>query len=238
MTSMSRVLTGRSSELSDPLGIGANKRRWWIIQQNAGLTTIRLEGVLAAPTVTGTPALLNTTTGQFIQYTTAAVLNSNAGWNVASSQQTRRNYNPRYSAIIRTGGDITSIRFWIGLFSANPMASSNPAIEAMAFRYDTGVDGTAFWRIFSNIGPGAVGVVTVTTVPVTIDTIYRFAIECAPGQGRATYYINDVSLFTETNISLPPGSQQLGHVEQCRTLDANAKVISISKVACDQNQSL
>jgi hypothetical protein len=47
------------------------------------------------------------------------------------------------------------------------------------------------------------------------------------------FYIDGVLVATHTT-DLPAAAQNLGHVEQVRTLDASAKIISISKVQLEQ----
>lgn len=232
MASTKRSFTGRSSELSDPLGLTSARTRWWTIQQNASLTTLNQIGFSTAPTQNGTTGIVNATQAQFITYTTAAVLNSDGGWISTAFTQTRWDYRPVYSAAIRTQPSILAARFWMGLFDSSPMASSDPAIHGMGFRYDTGVDGTAFWRCWSNDGAGA-GTVTVTTVPFTPSTIYRLAIAVNPNGLSVDFYINDVVVATHST-DLPGGSIDLGHVEQVRTLEAVAKAVSISKIEVEQ----
>jgi hypothetical protein len=234
MAATRRLLTGRSTELIDPLGIGATRTRWWNIQQNGGLTTLSQTGFSTAPTVTGTAAVVSLTVAQFISYTSAAVLNSDAGWLSSSFGQTRRDWMPRYGCTMRTDADITLCRFWIGLFSTTPMAATDPAINGMGFRYSTDVDGTAFWRCWTN-GGGAPGEVTTTTVPVTANTIYRMAIVANPSGLSVDFYIDDV-LVASHSTDIPLATANLGHVEEVRTLDATpaARVISISKVSCEQ----
>jgi len=218
-----------------PFSIWSARRRWFQIQQNGGLTTLNQAGFTTAPTLTGTAAVLNTTVAQFIQYTSAAVLNSDAGWLSSAFSQTQFNYRPMYACAMRTGADITLSRFWFGLFASTPMAATDPAISGMGFRYSTDVDGTAFWRCWSNDAAGG-GTVTVTAVAMAINTIYELAMEVDPAGANVKFYINGVLVATHTT-NLPVGATNLGHVEEVRTLDATplARVVSISKVFVSQN---
>jgi hypothetical protein len=215
-----------------PFGLGANRVRWWAIQQNGGLTTLNQIGFTTAPTVTGTAALLSLTIGQFIQYTSGIVINNDAGWLSSAFSQTQFNYRPRWAVAMRVGTPITLCRYWLGLFSATPMASADPAVHAMGFRYSTDVDGTAFWRCYTNDGAGT-GTVTVTTVPIVANTVYKLRMEVDPAGANVKFYIDGVLVATHTT-DLPAAAQNLGHVEQVRTLDASAKIISISKVQLEQ----
>lgn len=215
-----------------PSGIWAARRRWWLIQQNGGLTTLNQAGFTTAPTITGTAVVLNLATAQFIQYTSAAVINSDAGWIAAAFSQTQFNYRPAYAVSMRVGTPITNVRYWLGLFSATPIAATDPAIDGMGFRYSTDVDGTAFWRCWTNDGAGG-GTVTVTTVALTANTVYNLAIEVDSAGANVKFYINGILVATHTT-NLPTGATNLGHVERLRTLDAVAKLISLSKVYCEQ----
>lgn len=202
------------------------------IQQNSGLTTIAQVGFATAPTANGTASLLETAIAQFINYASAATNNADAGWLSSAFSQTRFDYRPMWRCTMRTGGVITVVRNWLGLFASTPMASSDPAIDGAAFRYDTGVDGTAFWRTWTNDGAGG-GTVTTTTVAMTVDTNYRLLIAVDTAGANVRFYINDVLVATHV-ANLPTAAVNLGHVEQVRTLENVAKSIRISKVALMQ----
>jgi hypothetical protein len=204
--------------------------RAWAIQQNGGLTTIAQVGFATAPTATGTASVLNTSTAQFINYVSGAVAGNEAGWVSSAFSQTRRDYLPTWRGVIRTGSTLTNIRHWFGLFSATPATADDPAINGAGFRYSTAVDGTAFWRAWTNDGAGG-GAVTATTVAVTADTIYRFMVVL--GAASVLFFIDDVLVATHV-ADLPAAATNLGHVERITTLDAVAKNVSISKVSLNQ----
>jgi hypothetical protein len=217
---------------------GSGLRRCWGIQQNAGLTTLAQVGFATAPTVNtpGAGASVHDDSsgnGQFIEYTTSAAIDSDAGWLSTAFSQTRRNYRFIYDAFIKTGGDISSVRMWFGLFSATPMASADPAIHAAAFRYDTAVDGTAFWRAYTN-DAGTPGTVTTTTQSIAADTTYRLRILFATGLGTVRFYVNGVNVANHTT-DIPTTTQNLGHVEQVRALAASSRVIRIGGIWVSQN---
>lgn len=207
--------------------------RWWLIQQNAGLTTLNNVGFTTAPTTTGTATVLGTATAQFINYNSAGAVGSQAGWIATAFLQTQLRFRPIYKAFMRTGPVITDVRYWFGLFSATPAAADDPAINGMGFRYSTAVDGTAFWRCWTNDGVGG-GTVTVTTVPFTADTTYILSIMISPDGTQIFFFINDVLVATHTT-DLPGATVNLGHVERITTIGAGgAKDIRISKVALSQ----
>lgn len=217
--------------------IGSGKRRMWGIQQNASLTTIAQTGFATAPTVNtpGAGAVVHddaSGNGQFIEYATGATLNADAGWLSSAFSQTQRIYRFIYDAWIKTGADVTNVRFWIGMFSATPMASATPAIHAAAFRYDTGADGTAFWRIVTI--DGTTTNAQATTQSIAANTVYRLRIVWLAGTNTVRFLINGTDFGSSTG-NLPTTTQNLGHVEQVRALAAANKVIRVGGIWVSQN---
>lgn len=216
---------------------GGGRRRMFGIQQNANLTTISQIGYATVPTVnTSTAAAVHNDAsgnGQFIEYDTSATINTNSGWISSAFSQSQRIYRFIYDAWIKTGADITSVRYWMGMFSATPMAASDPAVHAAAFRYDTGVDGTAFWRAYTN---DAVSTGTVTTggVAIAANTAYRLRIVWATGTATVRFFVNGTNIANHTT-DLPTTTQDLGHVEQIQNLAAANKVIRIGGIWVSQN---
>lgn len=205
----------------------SSNARFWLIQQDAGLTSLSQVGFSTAPTVNGTPSVQNLQTAQFVRYTSAAAGSALAGLLSSAFTQTRLNFRPSYKAIVRTGPSVTEVRYWIGLFASDPMGSSDPAIDGMGFRYDTGVDGTAFWRAWSNSGAGSE--VTATSVAVTADTTYVFTIEISHDGSEIFFFINDL-LVASHSSSIPGGAVDLGHVESLITLSSGARSLSFGKL--------
>lgn len=216
---------------------GGGRRRMWGIQQSAGLTTLSQIGFATGPTVnTVTAAAVHNDAsgnGQFIEYDTGAVINVNSGWISTAFSQSQRIYRFIYDAYIKTGADIANVRYWMGMFSATPMAAADPAVHAAAFRYDTGVDGTAFWRAYTNDAV-TTGTVTTTTTAIAINTTYRLRIVWAVGTATVRFFINGVSVASHTT-DLPTTTQNLGHVEQIQNLAAANKVIRIGGIWVSQN---
>ena len=208
-------------------------QRMWVIQQEANATTLAQYGLTAAPTTEGSVSVLDTTTGQFIQYQGATGVNNDAGWVSAAFTQTRLNYLPFYESLIRTGADITSIRYWFGLFSADPMAITAGTLHQLGFRYSTDVDGTAFWRTTSN--NGATPTVTTTTTAITASTAYRLTI-IARSTTSVDFMIDGVTVATHTT-ALPTATTNMGHVEQSRQLVSGGRQVCISKVSVSQRSA-
>jgi hypothetical protein len=127
---------------------------------------------------------------------------------------------------------VTNSRYWVGLFSASPVASGVPNIHAVAFRYDTGVDGTAFWRTVSIAGTGASANVTTTSVAVAINTAYKLRIRVVT-TSKVEFYINNVLVATHTT-TLPTSSTLLGYGCQVTTLTTGPHNIRVSRISLQQ----
>jgi hypothetical protein len=91
--------------------------------------------------------------------------------------------------------DLTAVRHWVGLFSTSPDASGTPNIELAAFRYDTGIDGTAFWRCVTIAGTGTSNETTVTTVAVAV-VKHTFCTMLLAA--TVEFYVDDVLVATHT----------------------------------------
>lgn len=204
-------------------------KRQWSIQQNAGLSTLANIGFATGPTTNGTPSSAHDSQGQWINYMTAGNANRDGGWQSSVFTQNRRDNSPIFLMRAKTGPAITDIqnsRMWFGLFSANPMASATPVAHLAAFRYDTGADGTAFWRCVTS--DGAALTVTATTVAVAQDTVYEFMIAMTD-PANIRFYINGILVATHTT-NLPSLTQDLGHNEQIRTLIASSVNIKLKRI--------
>lgn len=209
---------------------GNGRSRFLICQQDASLTTLSTLGG-AAPGTVGTATVVNTSggEGQHIQYASGAVANNEGGL-VSTFDQTRRNRNPVFDDAMRTAAtaSLAVQRTWIGLFSADPMASDTPAVHLAAFRYSPATDTTAFWRCVTDNGSGT-PTVTTTTQSIGSTTSYRLRIVCDAGGSAIRFYINGILYATHT-ATLPTSTQDLGYVHKVRTLEAVAKSIRFGRI--------
>lgn len=214
-------------------------RRSWEIQQAPNLTTAIGKGTANLPTVEGTPAVLEVANvGQFILHAILAVTGSDGGWISPTFADCRRDHNVVFDAILRTGSSIAGIRFWIGLFSADPMGSATPAVHFAGVRFDTSVPDAA-WRFVTGDGVGTT--VATPTLGIAVNTAYFVRIILVPTGGGVASAIfsmtvisgggmNDVHQATVTT-TLPAATTNLGYVVQARTLENVAKTIAISKIS-------
>jgi hypothetical protein len=192
---------------------------------NPGAATLTTVGFAAAPTASGTASSADGASGPFVRYTSAATSGSVAGLNSAAAV-CRRDWLVDIAARIAVGATITSVRYWVGLFSASPTGSATPAAHLAAFRYDTGADTTAFWRCCTDDG-GAAPTVTVTNVAVTASTAYDLRIRFK--SGSVEFYVNGVEVAEHTT-DLPAASTMLSWYTTVTTLTAAARTVDVSRV--------
>lgn len=192
------------------LNIGT--RRFMEFLNNPGLATMSTSGVPAAPTITATATNTDDADGPWINQATTATTGNASGWVPAAYVYTRPGWRPDVRMRIKTvaAGDLSGVRLLFGLFSAVPDAINPGTLHGAWFRYDTGIDGTAFWRTCT--GAGAAPTVATTTVAVAAATVYRMRIEfVGPRGGNPTsirFYINDVLVSTHV-ATLPLANQTM-----------------------------
>lgn len=243
------VITGTATDLAvTPEGFAAAflsglramlSRRFGRITSVVGGTTFAVAGLPAIapsfPTNVGaTGAAANADTaavGPFVTVGSSAnTINDSAA--VASAfTQTRRDWVPEVEFRVLTVG-VTGIRLHVGLFSASPdQLASLATLSAAAFGYDTGVDGTAFWRCRS--GDTATQEETVTTVAVAPAVAYTMRI--ALGASEVNFYINDVLVATHT-AHLPVATTLLGYGAYVTALAsaAQGKKIAVGRITLTQ----
>lgn len=172
-------------------------------------------------TTSGTNSALLDATGSYIQQLNSGSTNnfSNA---LSSAARTNRNCLPDITFAIKTYTDITNMRLWLGVSSVDPSSESNPASAHMAaFRYDTGVDATAFWRVCTK--DGTTMNAQATTAAITADTRYEGRV-AFPDLNTAAFYLNG-SLVGTSTTNLPAAATGLLVVASCTNLAASARAL-------------
>jgi hypothetical protein len=204
--------------------------RW---QTNPALTTVTTVGTTTTFTVTsGGAAAVSTALGTygFGITCTAAASGGDGGFIPSAFTECRGEANPNITFVFRTGSDISSVRYWIGLFSGTPMAGSAPAVSHAGFRYDTGVDGTAFWRCLTSAGGSQQS--TTTTASATAGTTYVMRIT-SNGGGTWKFYVNGSGVASHST-TVPATTTNMGPVLAIRTLAASTRTIIPCRVSIGQ----
>lgn len=163
------------------------------------------------------------------RYTTSAVANTNGGFRVLGMQIS--DHLLMFSAVIKTGSNITSARYWLGLFEGNPMgasAMSGVSGNGIGFWYDdTGGTGTGTWNWgYRNAGTSTSGSFGSN---VAVSTVYRFS--CGFVDAATLFFqLDDVKIQRGT-ADLPSSSAAFFYLAKVRTLVAATKFFDIGRVA-------
>lgn len=197
------------------------------VNVNPGLTTATTWG-MPAPLLNATVSNADAADGPWLNHATAASSGSATSMRSdALATVFRRDWLPEVEFAFKTGGDISSIRIWVGLFDALPNASGDPTLNGAGFRYDTSVDGTAFWRTWSNDNSGG-GAATTTTVAIAINTPYRLRVKCLASS--IEFYINGVLVATHST-NLPVSTAMMGYNVSCATLTSSSRSLKWGRIA-------
>jgi len=174
--------------------------------------------------VVGTASNIKDSGGAYVRQLSAAALN-NRGSFICAQTQIRTDWEGEMQFKIKTGGDIASVRTFVGLESTDitDVGDSAPQAHYAMFRYATDVDGTAFWRTMTNDN-GVTPTVTTTSVAIAVDTVYFLRIRWNAAADEIKFYIDDVLVATHTT-DLPTSSTSLGPVVSVKTLNGNVKGI-------------
>lgn len=228
-TGRPRAFMGRDQQIPGALE-AILSRNLVLHQPRRGATTIDSLGD-AAPTTEGTATTGSGGGNHFIRYDSAAVLNSNAGWLPSAFAKTIRDASndPVFDCTV-VPISTTVLRYWVGLFSADPMASGAPALNFVGFRFDTSLSDVN-WKCVN--GNGASTAVVDSGVAMAGSSEFHFRIMLTGTGGANVLYFINGSLVASFSGSAP-GIVALGFVAQVRTLEAVAKAIGIHRISLVQ----
>jgi len=195
------------------------------VLKNQGVATITTVGLLAAPTLTATASNGDDANTAWLTHTTTASSGNASGVISAAFTILQSSWSPQYYTNVKTGATITSIRYWVGLFSAAPDSSATPAANYVAFRFDTGASDT-HWQ-FCTGTDAAHQTCTDTGVTPAASTSYNFSIVCS-GTTSCTGTVNGTAETNNTN--LPASGTLMGYGNRVTTLSANTRTISWGRI--------
>lgn len=190
-----------------------------VVPQPATANTQVNAGIAAGPANAGTLTQGDDADGPWRLCSTIATTNNEATMYTAT--QFERQWGAIAFGAFKTPATITSVGFYAGFTSGALGTAAMPSRECAMFRYQTTADGTAFWRtITNNSGTGTVGT---TTVAVTANTVYRWAIRLLPTS--VEYYMatgdGALALVDTETTTLPTTSTAMAVLTRVLTL-ANA----------------
>lgn len=208
-----------SVQARQALQAGVLFRREWQYLANPTLATGTVVGLATAPTLSGTVSNQDAQTRPFVRHVTGTTSGNSAGV-LSGFDVVRSGWQSKTAFVIQTGASITSGRWWFGFTTADLTGVATPTTQNVAaFSYDTGRDGTVFWRTVTNDGVGA-ATVTATTTAIATATVYNLRIEMN-GATNVLFYINDTLVNTHTT-TLPDLNLPLGFQMSATTLTTGA----------------
>ncbi len=205
---------------ASPSAPGIRQYAW---QSRSGLTT---GDTTFGPAMTqvGATAAASGTDGAFIRHNTGAVIGNLAGVYYQSGSVTANPgqiaHAPRFYARIKTFTDISTIRLWVGLFSAASAASTDGANATIAVRYSTVVP-DAGW-----VGVCVDGAGTTTSAvlsAIAISTLYEIEIE-AVSSTSVRFRVNAGTWETITT-NVPTGDLRPAVFVETRAAAARSVVV-------------
>lgn len=222
--------TLKSSSASSPAtaweASGIMFRREWQLLADPGAASATSVGLLTAPTLSGTVSSQDNATRPFVRHVTGAV-SGNSGGVLSGFNVTRSGWLSKTAFVYQPGSTITSGRWWCGFTTADLTAVATPTTEHVAaFSYDTGRDGTVFWRTVTCDGTTAT--VTASSVAFAASTTYNLRIEMN-GVTNVLFWIDDVLVATHTT-NLPAVTQLLGFQMSVTTLTAATRRFEWSRI--------
>lgn len=203
-----------------------NGRKSWLV--TAAAATVDAVG-MAAPTVTGA-TVSNDTDSTYINFATTAVLGNISGLISATFNLVRLAYDPTFIAVVRTGADITNLRFFLGLFPSAPTNADTPPNNSICFRYSApAADGG--WR---GICRDAAAQTVSAQIGPTLAANTRYMLKFRK-QGSTVYFSVDNGPETAISTNLPVSTTDLGFAVRVITNVAVIKNLKLSRLQCDFN---
>lgn len=161
-------------------------RNWMRLRATNG--TVSSTG-MSGGTLFGTLAMDSDTSATYLGCTTTNSAGGKAGVESGTSvmNETRPDMNPEYTAVIKTGSDVTIQRVWVGLVSATMTSTDNPSGSQVAFRYSTVAGDTGWTPIVKD---GSTQTVGTTIGTVTANTQYKLKVRIDYPAGKCYFSVN------------------------------------------------
>lgn len=193
-------------------------KKFWRFNQNAGTTTILSVNTTATITTVGTPANLNSSGAQFIDYSGAGDL----GWANTSFNETQRQGDVVMTAVIQLQS-IADVNCHVGFVSSDPFTTT-PNMAAV--RFNTGA-GDTFWMGVTGNGAST----TASSTGLAPAAGFTFLIRIQLGSGSPVFQVSRLTGSGSTSIgaTTPSTTALLGTFARLRPL-AGSKNMAISHV--------
>lgn len=167
---------------------------------------------LTAPTILGTPSAVQNARGPWLQLDCATPSSTPEDIGVRGPfdafQRRWPSVDVTFSVDIQT---LTFCRLWVGLFSADPSALTDPtSLHCAGFRYEHLVDSGGTWR--SVTANGSASTIKDTLSPIAATSSYELRVRHA-GAGRFEFLINGALVSVHdlaASESVPGASNAMG----------------------------
>lgn len=218
-------------------------RAWECVDASSGAAIWKLitpwrNGVLIAPsaaagyvqvgistTATGTLAYVFDSDGGWTQHTTAAGAGSQAYVELGGFNALRPAYSPYCEFIVKTGGDVSAQRLWLGIGSARATnVDTLVTTQYIGFRFST-VAGDAGWIPILNDGTTQNAGAALTGA-VAINTVYRFKIRVVAALATAYFSVND-GPETALSTNFPASATDMSPTVEIIATTASARSLLI-----------
>ena len=211
-------------------GAGALDKKYIFIVVTPAATTFNTMGINFV--ATGTAATHTDGPDDYVQYTaTAATAGTNFGHS-AGRADAQFGKDPTMGMRIKAGGDVSSVRYWVGWFSGDPRSADDPAgLHLMGFRYSTDAGDTNWMAATKD---GTTLATTNTGVAVTADTKYRFKMIADSTAGNVKFYINGTLVATHS-ANLPGSTTTLNQYLAGQNRAAATRQIRVQEYGLQEN---
>lgn len=156
----------------DTMGLAGVRNEFAYVARGGSIVGI---GTNSAGSTQGTVGLSNQADNTYSSCVTAAGAGSFAGWSTGGGFLGV--FQTRHTGVadfwIKTGSDISTLRYWIGIAPANPTNSDTATNNWLGFRYSTVAADTGWVGVTKGVGSQTV---TSTVAAIAIDTVYHLQI--------------------------------------------------------------
>ncbi len=217
---------GGSGAMSLPL---PTLRNFWIVR--AANTIPESIGIANPTTTVATEA--NDVDSTYINYSVAAAVNTVGGFITPTPNLVRRQYSPTLEMIVRTSGDVSSIRLWLGLVSTAAGVTITDALPAATagclFRFSTNVPDGGWVGVCGN---GTTQSVTSTLAPITPNTRYLLRLRIQETPTPTAYFSVNNGPETALTTNLPSDVTELGFQVRLANTIAAIRDMRFSRAVC------
>lgn len=227
-------VTGTGNRGWAPQGRAPRRRTVREIQVRPGAsatTHVYNKGFANGPTITAaSSANADSSTGFWLSHATSASSGNVASVVAGADSGVRLEWAPDLSVAFRSGADVSSVRYWVGLFSSSPASSDDPTIHGMGFRYSTNASDTT-WQAWSNDNSGG-GTITDTGVALNTGTAFDLRTVAADDGSAIDFYVSG-NWVARHDANLPSAATSLDYGIYVTTLTAATRNIRWGRITLE-----